>query len=58
VTVNDGFADCASTVPVKIQRFRDDRWRIVDTTRTDAEGTYRQRIPVASSAPLPLMAQE
>jgi hypothetical protein len=45
VTVNDGFADCASNVPVKIQRFRDDRWRIVDTTRTNAEGFYRQRIP-------------
>lgn len=45
VTVNDGFAECASTVPVKIQRFRDDRWRIVDTTRTNAEGFYRQRIP-------------
>jgi hypothetical protein len=45
VTATDGFADCASTVPVKIQRFRDDRWRIVDTTRTNAEGFYRQRIP-------------
>jgi hypothetical protein len=45
VTVNDGFSDCASNVPVKIQRFRDGRWRTVDTTQTDPAGLYRERIP-------------
>jgi IPT/TIG domain len=45
VTVTDGFADCASTVPVRIQRFRDGGWRTIDTTRTDADGRYRERIP-------------
>jgi large repetitive protein len=45
VTVNDGFGDCASNVPVRIQRLRDGRWRTVDTTQTNTDGTYRERIP-------------
>jgi 5-hydroxyisourate hydrolase-like protein (transthyretin family) len=44
VTVDDGFGDCASEVPVKIQRLRDGRWRTVDTTQTTTDGTYRERI--------------
>lgn len=45
VTVSDGFGDCASNVPVKIQRLRDGRWRTVETTRTNTDGRYRERIP-------------
>jgi large repetitive protein len=45
VTANDGFVDCTSDVPVRIQRFRDGRWRTIETTRTDAAGLYRERIP-------------
>jgi IPT/TIG domain len=44
VTVNDDFGACASTVPVKIQRLRNGTWQTIDTTQTDAAGTYRERI--------------
>ncbi|HET9248760.1 MAG TPA: IPT/TIG domain-containing protein, partial [Actinomycetota bacterium] len=45
VTVDDGFGDCASNVPVKIQRLRDGRWRTVETTQTTRDGAYREQIP-------------
>ena len=45
VTANDGFADCSSNAPIKIQRLRDGRWRTVDTTLTNTDGVYRERIP-------------
>jgi hypothetical protein len=45
VTANDGFADCSSNVPVKIQRLRDGRWRTVDTTQANTDGIYREQIP-------------
>jgi IPT/TIG domain len=45
VTVNDGFAGCASNVPVKIQRLRDGRWRTVEGAQTNTDGTYREHIP-------------
>ena len=44
VTVNDGFGACASNVPVKIQRLRNGTWRTIDTTQTDAAGSYREQI--------------
>jgi IPT/TIG domain len=45
VTATDGFADCSSNAPIKIQRLRDGRWRTVDTTLTNTDGVYRERIP-------------
>jgi hypothetical protein len=45
VTANDGFTDCSSNAPIRIQRLRDGRWRTVDTTLTNTDGVYRERIP-------------
>jgi len=45
VTATDGFAACASNVPVKIQRLRNGTWRTIDTTQTDGAGLYREHIP-------------
>ena len=45
VTVADGFAVCLQNVPVKIQRNASGDWRIVASTVTGTDGTYRLRIP-------------
>ncbi|MCI0635660.1 MAG: IPT/TIG domain-containing protein [Actinobacteria bacterium] len=45
VIVADGFDDCVSGVPVRIQRLRNGRWRTIDTDTTDADGSYREPIP-------------
>jgi hypothetical protein len=40
VTVPDGYADCASDVPVKVQRKTAGKWTNVGSTRTTATGRY------------------
>jgi hypothetical protein len=40
VTVPDGYADCASDVPVKVQRKTAGKWTNVGSTRTEATGRY------------------
>ena len=44
VNVGDGFASCAATVPVKIQRRVSGHWKTVATTTTTASGSYRKKI--------------
>jgi hypothetical protein len=44
ITVADGFDECASGVPVRIQRLRNGRWRTVDTDTTNAGGSFREVI--------------
>jgi hypothetical protein len=41
VTVNDGFAACADTVPVKIQKKKSGHWKTVKNTTTSSSGRYR-----------------
>jgi hypothetical protein len=45
VSVGDGFADCAASVPVKVQRRVSGQWRTVRRTTTSSSGFYRKRIP-------------
>ena len=40
VTVLDGYAACASNVPVKLQFFKKGRWRTVASAVTKANGNY------------------
>ncbi len=44
VTVSDGFAACADTVPVKVQRRVSSHWKTVKSTTTSSTGTYRTRL--------------
>jgi hypothetical protein len=44
VTVTDGFAACADSVPVKVQRRVSGHWKTVKSTTTSATGTYRTRL--------------
>src|SRR6266511_3886290 len=44
VTVGDGFAACADTVPVKVQRRVSSHWKTVKSTTTSYTGTYRTRL--------------
>jgi IPT/TIG domain len=44
VSVGDGFADCAASVPVKVQRRVSGRWRTVGRTTTTDTGAYKKRI--------------
>ncbi len=44
VTVGDGFAACADTVPVKVQRRVSSHWKTVKSTTTSSTGTYRTRL--------------
>jgi len=44
VTVSDGFAACADTVPVKVQRRVSGRWKTVKSTTTSSTGTYRTHL--------------
>jgi hypothetical protein len=41
VGVNDGFAACASGVPIKLQVKSGGRWRTADTGTTSATGSFR-----------------
>jgi hypothetical protein len=46
VSVEDEFADCAASVPVKIQRRKaGGGWKTVRFTTTSSTGSYRKRIP-------------
>jgi hypothetical protein len=45
VTVNDGFDACADDVTVNIQRYRNGRWRTIDSDQTNDDGIYREPIP-------------
>jgi subtilisin-like proprotein convertase family protein len=40
VSVPDGFSDCASDVPVKVQRRDGGSWRLVGTTQSASGGAY------------------
>ncbi len=40
VSVNDGFAACASHVPVKLQHLQNGNWRTVGSATTTASGNY------------------
>jgi len=42
VTATDGFAACVSGVTVRIQRWRDGRWRTVDNAVTNTSGEFRE----------------
>jgi hypothetical protein len=44
VTVSDGFAACADTVPVKVQRRVSGHWKTVKSTTTSSTGTYRTHL--------------
>jgi hypothetical protein len=44
VTVTDGFAACADSVPVKVQRRVSGHWKTVKSTTTSSTGTYRIRL--------------
>jgi hypothetical protein len=44
VTVSDGFAACADSVPVKVQRRVSGHWKTVKSTTTSSTGTYRTRL--------------
>ncbi len=41
VSVTDGFTDCGSGVPVKVQRLKKGNWKTVGSTLTKADGTYK-----------------
>jgi hypothetical protein len=41
VTVGDGFAACADTVTVKIQKKKSGHWKTVKNTTTSSTGAYR-----------------
>jgi IPT/TIG domain len=45
VTVGDAFADCAASVPVKIQRRVSGHWKTIATATTSSSGAYKKRIP-------------
>lgn len=40
ITVNDGFSACGTGVPVKVQFFRNGRFRTLGSTTTSSTGTY------------------
>ncbi len=40
VTVVDGFSQCAANAPVKLQRFRNGKWRTVANGQTKPSGAY------------------
>lgn len=42
--VSSGFDACASNVAVKIQRWKDGRWRTIETDQTNANGRYREDV--------------
>ena len=44
VTVSDGFAACADTVPVKIQKKKSGHWKTVKSTTTSSSGRYRVQL--------------
>jgi len=44
VSVGDDFAECAASVPVKIQRRVSGAWRTVGSTTTTDTGAYKKRI--------------
>ena len=44
VSVSDGFAACASSVPVKLQRKVSDSWKTVKSVTTSATGSYRAEL--------------
>jgi len=44
VSAGDGFTDCATRVPVKIQRRVSGDWRTVRVTTTTVNGAYKKRI--------------
>jgi IPT/TIG domain len=44
VSVSDGFAACADSVPVKVQRMVSGRWKTVKSTTTSSTGTYRTHL--------------
>ncbi|TMK49564.1 MAG: hypothetical protein E6G55_00220 [Actinobacteria bacterium] len=44
VTVTDGFAACADSVPVKVQRRVSGHWKTVKKTTTSAAGAYRAHL--------------
>jgi hypothetical protein len=44
VTVSDGFAACADSVQVKVQRRVSGRWKTVKSTTTSSTGTYRTHL--------------
>ena len=44
VSVGDGFTDCASVVPVKIQGRVSGHWETVGSTTTTDTGAYKKRI--------------
>ena len=44
VTVSDGFAACADSVPVKVQRRVSGHWKTVKSTTTSSTGTYRTHL--------------
>jgi hypothetical protein len=44
VSAGDGFTDCATRVPVKIQRRVSGDWRTVGVTTTTDNGAYKKRI--------------
>jgi hypothetical protein len=45
VNTSDGFAACASFVPVVIQKQKGGSWKWVDTTATTASGSFKTYIP-------------
>jgi hypothetical protein len=45
VTVNDGFAACASRVPVKIQKRASGTWKTIKSVKTRRNGSYRSSLP-------------
>jgi IPT/TIG domain len=44
VTVSDGFAACADSVPVKVQRRVPGHWKTVKSATTSSTGTYRTHV--------------
>jgi hypothetical protein len=44
VTVSDGFAACANTVPVKIQKKKSGHWKTIKNTTTSSTGRYRVQL--------------
>ncbi|MGZ8584288.1 MAG: IPT/TIG domain-containing protein [Actinomycetota bacterium] len=42
VSVTDGFTSCADSVPVKLQRLMNGRWRTVASLTTNASGNFRE----------------
>src|SRR5439155_18765015 len=44
VTVTDGFAACADSVPVKVQKRVSGHWKTVKKTTTSATGAYRTHL--------------